>query len=172
MSPRPGPSRSVIPRLLGAEVRKVARAFPAVVLTGPRRAGKTTLLRPLLPDATYWLLEEPDTLARVKSDPRAFIEQLRPPVILDEVQNAPELFNWVRARIDAAPSMRGRWFITGSHDISLMRGVSESMAGRAGILRLLPLSRQESPKVSPLLGGFPEVIRRPRSRAAWFESYL
>lgn len=172
MAPPPGVPRGTLARRLAAEVERASRAFPALVLTGPRRAGKTTLLRSLFPKADYWLLEEPDVVARIKTDPRAFMDGLKPPVILDEVQNTPEIFNWVRARIDAEPSRRGRWFLTGSQDVSLMQGVTESMAGRAAILRLLPLSHEESPKVSPLVGGFPEVIRRPKVRTTWFESYL
>ncbi len=164
--------RGVVPRRLAAEVERAAKAFPAVVVTGPRRSGKTTLLRTLRPNASYHLLEEPDLLAQIRSDPRTFMESLELPVILDEVQNAPEIFNWVRARIDAEPSRRGRFFLTGSQDFGLMEGVTESMAGRAAILKLLPLSTQESPKVTPLNGGFPEVLKRPRDRRLWFESYL
>lgn len=97
-------------------------------------------------------------------------------MILDEIQNAPELFNWVRTRIDESPSRKGRWFLTGSQDSALMQGVSESMAGRAAILHLLPLSTRESPRVSPLVGGYPEVALRPKSstqiRQLWFSSYV
>lgn len=170
--PSPRPRRGEIARRLASPLERAAKAFPAVVLTGPRRAGKTTLLRSLRPDADYRLLEEPDLVAQVRTDPRAFMESLRTPVILDEVQNVPEIFPWVRARIDAAPSRRGRYFLTGSQDFSLMEGVSESMAGRAAILRLLPLSTQETPKVTMIDGGYPEVVRRPRDRSLWFASYL
>jgi predicted AAA+ superfamily ATPase len=161
-----------LPRILETVLNQARRSFPAVVLTGPRRVGKTSLLRQVLPVADYRLLEDPDLLARVRADPRGFLDELKPPVILDEIQNAPELPAYVRTRIDAAPRKAGQWFLTGSQESSLMQGVSESLAGRAAILHLLPLSTLESPKVDLWLGGFPEVIARPAARDPWFSSYL
>src|SRR5205823_12262639 len=117
--------------------------FNALILTGPRRAGKTHLLRATFPKARYQLLESPDILGRVRDDPRGWLETLTTPVILDEVQNAPELFPWVRSFIDANPNRRGQWLLTGSQDFALMAGVTESMAGRAGVFHLLPLSFRE-----------------------------
>lgn len=161
-----------IPRLLGEEVRRAARRFAALIVTGPRRAGKTTLLRRLFPAATYRLLEDPDVVARVRTDPRAFMEELRPPAILDEVQNAPEILAYVRTRIDAAPRRTGQWILTGSQDAPLRQGVTESLAGRAAVFQLLPLSTQETDKVSLLRGGFPEVLARPAAATVWFRSYV
>src|ERR1039458_8240352 len=85
-----------IPRILADVLQEAARHFPAVVVTGPRRAGKTTLLRKLFPNARYVLLEDPDVRARVRTDPRAFLDELRPPVVFDEIQNTPELLDYVR----------------------------------------------------------------------------
>jgi predicted AAA+ superfamily ATPase len=161
-----------IERKLASVLLQAARRFPSVVLTGPRRAGKTTLLRHLFPRAQYVLLEDPDVRGRIQADPRAFLEELRPPVIFDEIQNAPELLNYVRTIIDAHPRQRGQWLFTGSQEAPLMRGITESMAGRAAILQLLPLSLTESEKVSLLHGGFPEVLAQPNSRELWFASYL
>jgi predicted AAA+ superfamily ATPase len=161
-----------LPRTLKAALLKAARNFPAIVLTGPRRVGKTSLLRHAVPKADYRLLEDPDVLARVRADPRGFFDELKPPVILDEIQNAPELLAYVRTRIDAAPRKTGQWFLTGSQESALMQGVTESLAGRAAVLHLLPLSRRESQKVDLWLGGFPEVIARPAARDLWFSSYL
>jgi hypothetical protein len=143
----PGISRQIAPSLLSA-----LRRFPAVVMTGPRRSGKTTLLRATVPEAQYVLLEDPDIQDRVRRDPRAFLEGLRPPVIFDEIQNTPQLLNYVRTLIDAHPQRMGRWLFTGSQEAPLMQGITESMAGRAAILQLLPFSMAETPKANPLLG--------------------
>lgn len=162
------------PRAIEKVVQDAARAFPAVVITGPRRVGKTTLLRRLFPDASYKLLEAPDVVAQVKSDARGFLESLdtRRPVILDEIQNTPELLPFLRALMDERPSRKGRWLITGSQDFALMEGVTESMAGRAAVLSMLPLSSSETGRLELLRGGYPEVWARPSSASLWFDSYL
>ena len=159
-------------RELEQAVTLAARSFPAVVLTGPRRAGKTWLLRHLLPKATYFLLEDPTVVARLRADPQGFLDALKTPVILDEVQNVPEVFALVRARVDRQPRRTGQWFLTGSQEASLMQGVPESMAGRAAVLQLRPLSTRESAKVSLLRGGYPEAIARPGAARLWFSSYV
>lgn len=88
--------------------------------------------------------------ARARADPRALREELRPPVLFDEIQNAPELLAYVRTRIDQNPRRRSQWLFAGSQEAPLMQGVSESMAGRAAILQLLPFSLAESARVSLL----------------------
>jgi hypothetical protein len=148
------------------------KGFPATVLTGPRRAGKTWLLRHLFPGADYFLLEDPDVVARLRADPQGFMDAVKTPAILDEVQNVPEVFALVRTRIDRQPRRAGQWLLTGSQETPLMRGVSESMAGRAAVLQLYPLSSRESAKVSLLHGGYPEAIARPAGAQLWFSSYL
>jgi predicted AAA+ superfamily ATPase len=160
-------ARQIVPLL-----RSALRRFPAVVITGPRRSGKTTLLRTALPRAQYVLLEDPDIQDRIRRDPRSFIESLHPPVIFDEIQNTPQLLDYIRTLVDAHPRKMGQWLFTGSQEAPLMQGVTESMAGRAAILQLLPFSLNETPKADPLLGGFPEVVLRPRGRELWFASYL
>ena len=153
-------------------VLEAARRFPAVVVTGPRRAGKTTMLRRLFPRARYVLLEDPDLKDRARSDPRGLLEELRPPALLDEIQNVPELLDYIRTRIDERPRAMGQWLFTGSQEAPLMQGVTESMAGRAAMLQLLPLSLAETDRVSLLDGGYPEVLARPQGRGLWFSSYL
>ncbi len=96
------------------------------------------------------LFEDPDVVSRFRADPQGFLDSIKGPVILDEIQNVPEVFNYLRSRIDATPRAKGRWLLTGSQESALMQNVSESMAGRAGILQLLPFSLAEMPSVSLL----------------------
>ena len=149
-----------------------SKSFPATVITGPRRSGKTFLLRHIFPKAEYYLFEDPDIISRFRQDPQGFLDGVKPPVIFDEIQNVPEVFNYVRSRIDAQPRKMGQWLLTGSQEAGLMHNVTESMAGRAAVLQLLPLSLHESTKVTPLLGGHPEVLAKPRAAKLWFSSYL
>lgn len=161
-----------IHRMIESQISAAARGFPALLLTGPRRSGKTTVLRKLFRKASYYLLEDPDIIARIRSDPRGFLDDVKTPVIFDEIQNVPELLNYIRSRIDAHPSKKGQWIITGSQDAPLMKGVSESMAGRVAVFQLLPLSTEETPKASLLKGGFPEVLGKPALSSIWFRSYI
>lgn len=127
-----------VPRDLGPVLLKAARTFPAVVLTGPRRAGKTMLLRKLFPKASYTLMEDPDAIARMRADPHGFLDGIRLPAVLDEVQNVPELFSYVRSRIDKHPRRTGQWFLTGSQDAPLMRGGNGIHGGARGHVAALP----------------------------------
>jgi len=161
-----------IPRLIENQLLRALRGFPALILTGPRRSGKTTLLRKLFPQAAYHLLEDPDVMARVRSDPHTFLDEIDGPVILDEIQNIPEILNYIRTRIDRFPRKTGQWLLTGSQEAPLMKGVTESMAGRAAVFSLLPLSLLESPRVTLRRGGFPEVLARPANAPIWFSSYV
>lgn len=161
-----------IERDITKQLLLAAKSFPATVITGPRRSGKTYLLRQLFPKAEYYLFEDPDIISRFRQDPQGFLDGVKPPVIFDEIQNLPEVFNYVRSRIDAQPRKMGQWFLTGSQEAGLMRNVTESMAGRAAVMQLLPLSLRETPKVTPLLGGHPEVLAKPKAAKLWFSSYL
>ncbi len=161
-----------IPRKLASELKSAARVFPALIVTGPRRAGKTTLLRKVFSKADYLLLEDPDLIARFHADPRSFIEEIKPPAILDEIQHVPDVLSYLRTLIDGAPERKGQWFLSGSQEAPLMQGVTESMTGRAAVFQLLPLSCEETTMVSLLNGGFPEVLGHPSARKTWFRSYI
>ncbi len=105
-------------------------------------------------------------------NPRGWLDELKTPVIIDEIQNAPELFPYIRTRIDRKPRRNGQWFLTGSQDFLLMERVSESMTGRAGIFSLMPFSFRETGAWHLTRGGFPEVVLRPQRRKVWFRSYV
>ena len=161
-----------IRRQIESELLLSSKHFSGLILTGPRRAGKTTLLRKLFPKAQYYLLEDPDIIARLRADPHSFIEEIRPPAILDKIQNVPEILSYVRTQIDRFPNKKGQWLFTGSQESPLMKGATESMAGRAAVFHLFPLSVLEAPKVSLLSGGFPEVLAHPSVSQTWFRSYI
>jgi len=130
-------------RILSKALKKALKSFPAVVVTGPRQSGKTTLLRYLLRDThTYVNMEDPDVRMRAKDDPRSFIEQFTKPVILDEIQYIPELLSYIKSIIDEK-RRPGYWVLTGSQNFTLMHGVSESLTGRTAVLSLLPFSFSE-----------------------------
>lgn len=135
---------SYISRGLEAVVRSAAREFPAVVVTGPRQSGKTTMLKHLFAEThTYVSLEPPDTREAAVSDPRGFLALYRPPVIFDEVQYAPGLLSYIKEAIDQDRAAVGRFILTGSQNLAMQEKVTETLAGRAAMLRLLPLSFSE-----------------------------
>lgn len=130
-------------RVLEKTILRAARTFPALLITGARQVGKTTLLK-MGWGATHRLvsLENPDLRARALSDPVGFLRENPPPVIFDEIQYAPELLSYIKTSIDA-DRLPGQWLLTGSQNFTLMQGVSQSLAGRVAILNLFPCSMEE-----------------------------
>lgn len=189
------------PRTLGLVLVKAAKTFPAVVVTGPRQSGKTTLLKTALAkNCRFISLEDPDVRIRAKEDPLGWLEEHTPPVIIDEIQYFPELLSYIKTKIDQKRKP-GQWFLTGSQNFTLMQGVSQSLAGRAAVLSLLPFSLMERigrghavknpDKWLPILkdrtskelkitlpelilrGSYPEIASKPSvDRNLWCGSYI
>jgi uncharacterized protein len=158
-----------------------ARESPAVVLTGPRQSGKTTLVRTLFAAKPYVNLEAPDVRDRALGDPRGFLSDFPEGAILDEVQRAPELLSYIQVDVDEHHRQRGRWVLTGSQNLTLLSRVSQSLAGRAALLELLPLSHSElkaagwhSDDLPTLLfqGGYPAPFDRREPHADWLGGYV
>ena len=135
--------RKLTPALLQA-----ASEYPVVTLTGPRQSGKTTLVRQLFKSHHYCNLENPETRRLAIEDPKSFFELNPEPLIIDEVQNVPELLSWIQVRVDESKS-KGRYILTGSHQFHLHEAITQSLAGRTALLKLLPLSIAEL-----IAGGF------------------
>lgn len=132
-----------IPRALSVTIRRAMSTFPAVLITGARQTGKTTLLRSEFGESHHYLsLERPDVRARALADPVAFLAEAGSPLILDEIQYAPELLHYIKDRIDTDRTA-GRWLLTGSQNFALMRGLSQTLSGRVAVLTLDPLSMTE-----------------------------
>jgi len=152
-------------RELARELRAAARRMPVVTLTGPRQSGKTTLVRSTFPRHAYVSLERPDERSRAREDPLGFLSGFRGGVILDEVQRAPELLSYVQSAVDenARP---GRYILTGSQNLLIMEKVSQTLAGRTAILRLLPLTLAELTGRGPIdprrLDASPRSVKPPR----------
>ena len=132
----------MIPRLAEKTLLRYARGFPVICITGPRQSGKTTLAKMAFPKKRYFSLEDPDTALLARSDPRGFLETWPEGLILDDAQYIPELFVYIKTMADKNPKP-GKYIITGSQQFNLMEKVTESLAGRAAFLTLLPFSAAE-----------------------------
>jgi len=167
--------RQAAPRIL-----KLLKGFPVVTVTGPRQSGKTTLVRELLSDRPYVSLESVSEREFARNDPAGFLRRLPDGAVLDEAQHAPELFSEIQSVVDASKQM-GRFVLTGSQNLSLLSGVSQSLAGRTGLVELLPLSIAElrhsqlhlSDYNDYLVRGFyPALYVRDLDAYEWLNAYL
>ncbi len=171
----------MIERGYGVTLRILLRRFPTVTILGPRQCGKTTFIRQALPDWSYLDLERPADATPLLADPEARLGRLGDRVVLDEAQRLPEVFPVLRGLIDRRRSRKGRFVLLGSASPSLVRGLSESLAGRTAFLDLPPFRWDEVERRCPagglatlwLRGGFPDAFlaRSEGARHDWMEAY-
>jgi len=169
-------AREMEPTLL-----RLATEYPVVMVTGPRQSGKTTLCRHAFADKPYVNLELPDVRQYASDDPRAFLADYRDGAVLDEIQRAPDLLSYIQGMVDE-DGRAGRFVLTGSQQFAMMESVTQSLAGRIGLLKLLPLSVAEmgdtEASIDRLLfrGGYPRIIAQSLSPTQvmgdYFETYV
>lgn len=132
-----------IKRAIEKTIKEIEKSFPVLLITGPRQVGKTTVLKQLADEGRrYVTLDDPMLRDLAKSDPALFLQRFNPPVIIDEIQYAPELFPYIKMHADES-GRKGEYWLTGSQAFHLMKNVSESLAGRVGVISLLGLSDSE-----------------------------
>lgn len=174
-----------IHRDIEARLKRLLASSPCVAVTGPRQAGKSTLLRHCLPDYRYVTLDDPFFREQAHSDPLLFLDSLGERAIIDEIQLAPDILSYVKMRVDANRGVKGRYVFTGSQQFGLIRNLSESLAGRIALLELLPLSVAEKRRHlelpdatglfrhAALTGCYPElVVDETVDLPSWYASYL
>ena len=170
-----------IQREISSALRHSIETRPALVLTGARQVGKTSLVEHLFPHFNYVTLDLPSEAAQAEEDPQSFLQRHPSPLIIDEVQYAPKLFRHLKVAIDGRRSQMGQYVLTGSQKFQLMSSVSESLAGRFDLFDLESLSHSEIVGQFPNLdlnvciwqGGFPELYAQPHmSRKRFFQSYV
>ncbi len=174
----------MIERDIKAEFLAQLKEFPIVTVLGPRQAGKTTLVKETLPDYDYVNLEDPQVRTLVEEDPQTFLGNVGSRVILDEVQRTPHLLSYIQGIVDSQDNS-GQFVLTGSHQPQLKEAISQTLAGRTGILQLLPLTIGELNRAgirfndfeSYLMSGFlPRVHAQPQrpqtAYAAYYQTYV
>lgn len=170
----------IIERSIKSKLLQLLKSFPVVTLTGCRQCGKSTLLKHLLPDYTYISLEDLDLRQIAKEDPRHFISIYSQKVIIDEIQQVPELLSYLQTHIDSV-NESGMYVLTGSHNLLLMQSISQSLAGRTALLSLAPFSVAElrSENLVPqttnemlFKGSFPRIYDKQIEATDFYPSYI
>lgn len=154
--------------------------YPLVTVTGPRQSGKTTLARSSLPDWDYVSLEDPDMRAFCKNDCKGFLQSYAERTIIDEAQRVPELFSYLQSHVDLAHK-NGMYVLTGSQNMNMMQGISQSLAGRTSVLKLMPFSYEEQRDAGILpesvdaqifTGGYPRIFDSHIPPAQFCKDYI
>lgn len=158
-------------------IQRLLKAFPVVGVTGPRQSGKSTLLQHLLTDYTYVTFDDIRKIQLFEDDPIGFMDRYSRHVIFDEVQHVPKIFSAIKLLVDRDRQNYGNFVLTGSSQFSFLRSVSESLAGRIGLLSLLPFQFQEMPKAlaedAIYRGSYPELVMKSYDESdLWYASYI
>ena len=170
----------MLPRSAQETLMRLAKGFPVVAITGPRQSGKTTLARAAFPDKPYLSLEDPDIRLMAEGDPRGLLSRFPEGAVLDEIQRAPMLFSYLQTHLDQA--MRpGSFVLTGSQQFGLLAGITQTLAGRAGLVQLLPFAMGELQSAGRLpkdldaflhAGSYPPLYDRDLAPADWHANYV
>lgn len=169
-----------IERISADNILRAVENRPAILLTGIRQAGKSSLLTHLFPQAEYLTLDKILLAEEAIENPTKFLNRIKNQCIIDEIQYAPSLFRELKIKIDEERSVKGKWILTGSQQFSLMKGVSESLAGRIQIINLQTLSASELNRAGLAenkmdlvwKGGFPEVWAENLNAEDFFSDYI
>lgn len=170
----------MIHRTLTEHLQYLATKFPVVALTGPRQSGKTTLVENLFSSKAYVSLEDPDVREFATTDPKGFLNQFDDGVVIDEAQHVPQLFSYIQTRVDKSKKA-GEFILTGSQNFLLLEKISQSLAGRAAVMHLLPLSVQELSEAQLSLenpfaliqkGFYPRIYDQDIAPLDWYKSYI
>lgn len=168
-----------ISRELESTLVEVSGQYPVVTILGPRQSGKTTLVKRLFPDYAYVNLELPDDRLLAAEDPHSFFKRYAGPLVIDEIQRVPTLLSHIQVMVDEDRGRKGRFILTGSRQMDLRAAVSQSLAGRTALLKLLPLSLaeieasgQHSDRDDYLFRGLmPGLYEEPLPPAFFYASY-
>lgn len=170
----------LIPRRLPNHIKTLGTFFPIISVTGPRQSGKTTLLKEMYPDYKYVSLENPNVRLAAQEDPISFLKTYDDKVIFDEAQRFPDLFSYLQGMVDEDRTP-GRFIISGSQNFLLRKNITQSLAGRVGIAKLLPLDNQELKSANLLPfeheeaiynGGYPALISKRFENHIFYGGYL
>ena len=168
----------LINRNIETVVKEACRYFSVITVTGPRQSGKTTLIKQLFSDFQYYSLENPDTKLLALNDPIGFLQSHTSGVILDEVQNAPELFSYIQGLVDE--NRERKFILSGSSNFALMKNISQSLAGRTAVFELLPLSFGEvslltqQKTINEILfdGFYPAIYSGKKTPSLFYPNYV